>query len=332
VHWSHNRGIRPASVGRTGARRQGRAPLGSPTYRKHTCWPARPRSSARNCSNLSTRISPNSRGTLKRSRRPTSRLWSCSGRSQAWTGSWPPSWGADPLMISIRGQKSRGRLIIGWCRLESCNIVSMLGGSKSPFGDRRTAPAFFILLIFLWEQAGCRRSRGELHDAAMPPADSLEALAEKTGEGMAPDHAKVGDSDTGGNDWDAVSRQDGLASEADPCFVNNPPYPPIPVCCGQVAETNCYPREFIENNLANCVKEGDSFNGRFLSFGIRCCEGLVMIETQQTTDAASQDSSSLSGCDWAPGPPGHKICARCGDGICGPGENQCNCSVDCTMS
>jgi hypothetical protein len=68
---------------------------------------------------------------------------------------------------------------------------------------------------------------------------------------------------------------------------------------------------------AECVAEGD--RGAVVPGAPPCCESLVKI-----------------GCD-APDPEdncdllcvGAFVCARCGDGACGPGENKCNCPTDC---
>ena len=68
-----------------------------------------------------------------------------------------------------------------------------------------------------------------------------------------------------------------------------------------------------------CIAEGGEGN-RFQ--GDQCCEGLASIgnlfmdETGQCTGASD----------------GSFICAKCGNGICGPGENECNCARDCAAN
>jgi hypothetical protein len=36
-----------------------------------------------------------------------------------------------------------------------------------------------------------------------------------------------------------------------------------------------------------------------------------------------------TGGECRPGCVGASVCARCGNGECGPGENECNCPDDC---
>jgi hypothetical protein len=77
-----------------------------------------------------------------------------------------------------------------------------------------------------------------------------------------------------------------------------------------------------------CVTEGQKFSGK--DPGRTCCQGLTRLDTDQPAAAPGQRIEGYApGCE--PGePPDSKICARCGNGRCGPGENRCNCMVDCT--
>lgn len=50
-----------------------------------------------------------------------------------------------------------------------------------------------------------------------------------------------------------------------------------------------------------------------------CCEGLEAI----SCDRPGPDGICPEGC------AGAVICAACGDGVCGAGENACNCAIDC---
>ena len=52
----------------------------------------------------------------------------------------------------------------------------------------------------------------------------------------------------------------------------------------------------------------------------RCCNGLVFIDIAYPGDGGS--------CQY-PAPPSAMLCAFCGDGVCNPPENRCNCGADC---
>jgi hypothetical protein len=106
--------------------------------------------------------------------------------------------------------------------------------------------------------------------------------------------------------------------------------PNTPICCGKPGErvgNNCYDRALIEMNLANCAPEGSGIDARFQSFGERCCDGLKWVEAFQPTDGGGDPNLSAGCRSFAPG--SLKICARCGNEVCGPGENRCNCPADC---
>jgi len=70
-----------------------------------------------------------------------------------------------------------------------------------------------------------------------------------------------------------------------------------------------------------CVPEGESYP---VYPENKCCEGLTPISP------VSPDANGL--CPPRPYPIGAMICARCGNGTCGPGENVCNCPEDCGPS
>ena len=71
----------------------------------------------------------------------------------------------------------------------------------------------------------------------------------------------------------------------------------------------------------NCVKEGKSpgIGGHGGSGGPQCCPGL--------TEISEKAANGKGACAWSPA--GFAICAKCGDGICGEGEDYCNCPKDC---
>ena len=65
-----------------------------------------------------------------------------------------------------------------------------------------------------------------------------------------------------------------------------------------------------------CIEEGE----RGSSFeGDECCEGL--------TDISNSMMDETGQCIGIP--DGSFYCTQCGNGECGPGENECNCAVDC---
>jgi len=64
-----------------------------------------------------------------------------------------------------------------------------------------------------------------------------------------------------------------------------------------------------------CIKEGEK--GYFFNDDV-CCEGLVKIK-----NTWPYYDSCMGVTD------GSFICAKCGNGVCGPGENKCNCPKDC---
>lgn len=66
-----------------------------------------------------------------------------------------------------------------------------------------------------------------------------------------------------------------------------------------------------------CVPEGQTMP---VYPGYRCCEGLTAIST------AKPDGNG--NCPIQP-PLGASVCTKCGNNICGPGENKCNCPKDC---
>ncbi|MFZ2455246.1 MAG: hypothetical protein WAX07_02045 [Candidatus Altiarchaeia archaeon] len=70
----------------------------------------------------------------------------------------------------------------------------------------------------------------------------------------------------------------------------------------------------------NCAKEGETA-GHFNNDLPQCCSGLSKIVDEPRPDGRG-------GCSLTPA--GFMICVNCGDGICGKGENRCNCPQDCS--
>src|SRR5690606_3231757 len=76
----------------------------------------------------------------------------------------------------------------------------------------------------------------------------------------------------------------------------------------------------------DCRAEGEVYEGKVLCAG--CCEGLQRSWMVEPGDQVPPELDELpAGCDL--GPESLLICIRCGDGICGSGENFCNCPADC---
>ena len=91
--------------------------------------------------------------------------------------------------------------------------------------------------------------------------------------------------------------------------------------CTHCGDDNCGPGE-NNCNCPNdcepvaCVAAGESLADP----NQRCCAGLFAIDCQ-----VQDDNGICMLCD------GGSICTNCGDGVCGEGENTCNCAVDCPL-
>lgn len=80
---------------------------------------------------------------------------------------------------------------------------------------------------------------------------------------------------------------------------------------------------------ANCKKEGETIDR---SKQEKCCSGMNAIDGNKVVDdsgecaalkCGSENNASNAKCSASP------VCAYCGNGICGTGENKCNCPKDC---
>jgi hypothetical protein len=88
---------------------------------------------------------------------------------------------------------------------------------------------------------------------------------------------------------------------------------------GEVQGVNCIPAALLaDQSRAACRGEGQDIEGKAMGMGVRCCQGLAAIA-----------SASLEHTECQPAPPSVLVCVRCGDGVCGKGENRCNCAEDC---
>ncbi|WP_437800534.1 hypothetical protein [Sorangium sp. So ce693] len=66
---------------------------------------------------------------------------------------------------------------------------------------------------------------------------------------------------------------------------------------------------------SHCSGEGGMASSKSFT---TCCPGLTPIESMERVDGACVTTA-----------PDAHLCARCGDGACGAGENDCNCPGDC---
>jgi len=93
----------------------------------------------------------------------------------------------------------------------------------------------------------------------------------------------------------------------------------MPTCCGRAGErpgVDCAPPQPNGGIYGACRAEGEEYEAKVLGAG--CCPGLKRIEMP------SAPSCTRSA------PPSMLMCANCGNGACGPGEDHCNCPEDCT--
>ncbi|MCW5833941.1 MAG: hypothetical protein KIS78_16190 [Labilithrix sp.] len=105
-------------------------------------------------------------------------------------------------------------------------------------------------------------------------------------------------------------------------------------CCAEGEERACCPPETLPDpatgRSATCFPYGGA-RGRCVAAGGTleakdicsiCCPGLARLATEAPTgDAGACEDQA---------PPSVFLCAACGDGTCGAGENACNCPADCT--
>lgn len=76
----------------------------------------------------------------------------------------------------------------------------------------------------------------------------------------------------------------------------------------------------------SCVKEGDILSSTVNNKRKSCCKDLIKI----SLDKPSEDKNSINGCTQFM--IGGVYCTKCGDNICGSGENKCNCPTDCKIN
>jgi hypothetical protein len=97
---------------------------------------------------------------------------------------------------------------------------------------------------------------------------------------------------------------------------------PVRTCMGLPDDKpglNCYPPQPDGGIYGRCRQYGEDIEGKVV--GAYCCEGLTKISQTFLTDAGCMPAENV--------PISVLICAPCGDGLCDPLENACNCPRDC---
>lgn len=95
-------------------------------------------------------------------------------------------------------------------------------------------------------------------------------------------------------------------------------------CCEGTPQGTCFEHGGL---YGACRAAGEQYEAKVIC--ARCCEGLEHRGILEPGNRVGPDVDGLpDGCD-APAPPSLRVCIRCGDGTCGPGENFCNCPADC---
>lgn len=88
---------------------------------------------------------------------------------------------------------------------------------------------------------------------------------------------------------------------------------------GEIQGSNCIPAGLARKAHDACHSEGQDIDGKDIGAGARCCPGLTAISSSQPDNGKCVNFA----------PPSILICTHCGDGVCGQGENPCNCPSDC---
>jgi hypothetical protein len=95
----------------------------------------------------------------------------------------------------------------------------------------------------------------------------------------------------------------------------------VPVLRPRRPQCDCLPGYFQQADgscaalASRCSGEGAMASGKSFT---TCCPGLTPIASMERIDGACVTTA-----------PDAHLCAKCGDGACGAGENDCNCPADC---
>lgn len=100
------------------------------------------------------------------------------------------------------------------------------------------------------------------------------------------------------------------------CLLNNRPKRTWKICPEGIISGACI------SSQTQCVKDGETVS--YANYQTKkCCAGLRAIDTTQTKDSNRQCVGAIS--------PVYLCTSKCGDGVCGSGENSCNCKSDCEV-
>jgi len=121
------------------------------------------------------------------------------------------------------------------------------------------------------------------------------------------------------------------------CFYGNKKYVDAKKQCpdycsgiGGEYEIKCVANQCIQVRPEKCLGEGEGIGHAISPEGLEevakqkdvlCCEGLTKVSDSIRPDSAGK-------CEQVIGYAG-SVCTYCGDGVCGKGENACNCPLDC---
>jgi hypothetical protein len=104
------------------------------------------------------------------------------------------------------------------------------------------------------------------------------------------------------------------------------------ICCGAATEipgVSCVDLTVDGGRYGiygQCIAAGESFEGKVAP--ALCCDGLVFRQPLVPTTSVFTSYPSGCGPDLAYN-PSEQICLACGNGVCEPPENACDCPEDC---
>jgi hypothetical protein len=102
----------------------------------------------------------------------------------------------------------------------------------------------------------------------------------------------------------------------------------VPTCTGCPGDKpgiNCYPPQQDGGVYGRCLNDGEKIEGKVL--GAYCCNRAVGADGLGSTVPA--ETRTDGGTCERTEPPSVMVCSACGDALCSPWENGCNCAADC---
>jgi len=94
-------------------------------------------------------------------------------------------------------------------------------------------------------------------------------------------------------------------------------------CCEGTKQGFCFQ---FGGDYGDCRGAGERYEGKVIC--AHCFPGRVRLADIVPGNGEPNDSLP-EGCDSSRAPLSIGICLACGDGVCGTGENYCNCPADC---